>query len=485
TAPVHVSTSWVAYCAAAAGTRSLASARHSPSVDDARIGTVCTCTSRDSVPRYKSASAARCSPRSQRASAAAPTSSGKLSGRMSRSRTWLGATNFFGTLGRPRSRTSRQKKYASSPIATAASPQTSNRPEAATHSNSPRNHRAMALTHFHHPGSSLTGSRSFHLSMLTVRTFARFGSSATFSRAFSTSDRVGASPAGTNGASGCAATVSGARATSAASAILGAKRTPQLLLHVPGLELGAPVQVHRKARGHVERLEKRDHKGVRDGHRSLEELARRVEQHLEQVSGGFCWREPHEQRQHREAEARFGRRERHRHEQRSAALAAAHLLDAPPNLAERQTLELIDRLRERAPRRKAPPRPRQQELAAPDLTARLPELPHRRRLPEGGARQHEQYRAVEPRLGAEQEQRRQPARDLERHERQHEHGHVRDRVARVDRARRVLAEAHAEIGRLERRARPHAQREGLKLHDDPATRNRRRRRSSRRRRRRT
>src|SRR6185503_2498250 len=414
TAPVHVSTSWVAYCAAAAGTRSLASARHSPSVDDARIGTVCTCTSRDSVPRYKSASAARCSPRSQRASAAAPTSSGKLSGRMSRSRTWLGATNFFGTLGRPRSRTSRTTKNASSAIASAASAQTSSRPDAATHSNKPRNQRAIAFTHCHHCGSSVTGSGSFHLSMLTVRTFARFGSSATFSRAFSTWGRDGASPGTTNGASGCAPPFDDARAASTASAILGAKRTPQLLLHIPRLELGTSVQVHREARGHVERLEKRDDKRVRNGHRRLEQLARRVEQHPEQVPGGFGRREPHEQRQQGEAEARLGRRERHRHGQRGAALAAAHLLDAPPNLAERQALELIDRLRERAPRRETPPRPRQQELAAPDLTARLPELPHRRRLPERGARQHEQYRAVEPGLRPEQEQRRKPARDLER-----------------------------------------------------------------------
>ena len=67
-------------------------------------GTRLPWTTRESAPRARargatacrgtsSASAARCSPRSQSASAAAPTSSGRLSGRMSRSRTWLGATN--------------------------------------------------------------------------------------------------------------------------------------------------------------------------------------------------------------------------------------------------------------------------------------------------------------------------------------------------------------------------------------------------------
>src|SRR6185503_2157365 len=170
TAPVHVSTRSVVYFAAAGGTRSLASARHSPSVDDARIGTVCTCTRRDSVPRYKSASAARCSPRSQRASAAAPTSSGKLSGRMSRSRTWLGATNFFGTRGTPRSPTSRAMKTTSSTAAIAPTTQTSKRPDSAIQANKPRDHCASD----HHQGSSVTASCFFHRSELILRTVARF-----------------------------------------------------------------------------------------------------------------------------------------------------------------------------------------------------------------------------------------------------------------------------------------------------------------------
>ena len=46
------------------GSRAVASARQSPSVLESRIGTPCTWASRDSRPRYSSASAARCSPRS-------------------------------------------------------------------------------------------------------------------------------------------------------------------------------------------------------------------------------------------------------------------------------------------------------------------------------------------------------------------------------------------------------------------------------------
>ena len=53
------------------------------------------------------------------------------------------------------------------------------------------------------------------------------------------------------------------------SSTLALKRTPQLLLYVPGLELGAPIQVHRKTGGDVERLEEADHERVRHRQRAF------------------------------------------------------------------------------------------------------------------------------------------------------------------------------------------------------------------------
>src|SRR5262245_8090917 len=137
--------------------------------------------------------------------------------------------------------------------ATASPPatQTSRRPDSAIQLNKPRDQRAMS----HHHGSSVVGSTSFQRSELMVRTVARFGSFATLSSAFLTSGRVGTSPGAMNGVSGCATPVNGTSATTAMSMRSGRKRTPQLLLHVPRLELGAAVQVHREARRNVERLE--------------------------------------------------------------------------------------------------------------------------------------------------------------------------------------------------------------------------------------
>ena len=40
--------------------------------------------------------------------------------------------------------------------------------------------------------------------------------------------------------------------------------TSELLLDVPCLELGTPVQVHRETCRHIERLEKQDRNGLRD-----------------------------------------------------------------------------------------------------------------------------------------------------------------------------------------------------------------------------
>ena len=39
---------------------------------------------------------------------------------------------------------------------------------------------------------------------------------------------------------------------------------PELLLDVPGLELGAAIQVEREARGDVERFQEKHDEGIRD-----------------------------------------------------------------------------------------------------------------------------------------------------------------------------------------------------------------------------
>src|SRR5712671_3743032 len=48
--------------------------------------------------------------------------------------------------------------------------------------------------------------------------------------------------------------------------VSGRKRTTELLFDVPRLELDAPIEIHREARRHIERLEKGDHDGVRAAH---------------------------------------------------------------------------------------------------------------------------------------------------------------------------------------------------------------------------
>src|SRR5205814_9118261 len=85
----------------------------------------------------------------------------------------------------------------------------------------------------------------------------------------------------------------------------------------------------------------------------------------------------------------------------------------PPPPFPYTTLFRSDRLRERPPRRQAPNGPREQKSFPPHPPLLAPHVSRRRRLPEGGARENEQDRAIEPGLGAPDDDAGQPVRSEE------------------------------------------------------------------------
>src|SRR5215467_8787284 len=103
-----------------------------------------------------------------------------------------------------------------------------------------------------------------------VRSVARFGSALTCSSARAISTSVGRSiaVAGDCAPAG-AASVSAVNTAAVATAsnrrrISLGERTPELLLDIPGLEVGPAVQVHRKTRRNIERFDEKDRGGVRN-----------------------------------------------------------------------------------------------------------------------------------------------------------------------------------------------------------------------------
>src|SRR5439155_23424959 len=101
--------------------------------------------------------------------------------------------------------------------------------------------------------------------------------------------------------------------------VSGRKRTTELLFDVPRLELDAPIEIHREAGRHIERLEKGDHDGVRAGHRKKCGDVLFAEDDSEETRLMALRSEPVGQRQQRDDQRQLGDSERRGHEQGGAA----------------------------------------------------------------------------------------------------------------------------------------------------------------------
>src|SRR5262245_56710888 len=184
-------------------------------------------------------------------------SSGRLSGRMSRSCTCVGATNRLAMRVPLPALIMRTTNTASSAASAAMISHISICEISPIHVN-------RSVTHENQRDQSLLGRfcswSLFQLRRRTVFSEAKSGSDFTFLTALSISACVGASEAGNTGV----ATTS--RNPSSSAPISGRKRTSEFLFDVPGLELRAPVEIHAKPGGDVERLEEQygQHVGNRD-----------------------------------------------------------------------------------------------------------------------------------------------------------------------------------------------------------------------------
>src|SRR6266487_2862197 len=102
-----------------------------------------------------------------------------------------------------------------------------------------------------------------------------------------------------------------------------AERTTELLFDVPRLELDAPIEIHREAGRHMERLEKGDHDGVRTGDRKKCGDVLFAEDDSEETRLMALRSEPVGQRQQRDDQRQLGDSERRGHEQGGAAFSGA------------------------------------------------------------------------------------------------------------------------------------------------------------------
>ena len=152
------------------------------------------------------------------------------------------------------------------------------------------------------------------------------------------------------------------------------------------------------------------------------------------------------------------------HRDGRSALAVEQLLAAPAQLGAALAFELIDRLRERAPRRQAAQRQRDEPLAPHHLGSGAPQVGEVRLFAEHRARQREQQAAIEPRLEPEDDEPGQPRRDLDSGQRDEHDDGVSRREAAPHRERARLHEAHAEVGRLGHRPRAQVEGERVNLH---------------------
>src|SRR5882724_2982471 len=179
-------------------------------------------------------------------------------------------------------------------------------------------------------------------------------SAALVGRADLTASAAGASAALVDGAdlTASAAGATGDRGLmrTASATALTRERTAKLLLDVPGLEFDTPIQIHSKAGGDVERLEKQDDGRVLN---RADPCVARPPQRL-QIAPGVgirVRRQPNLQKEHADEQCEFGRCEGLSRGARDAAMARGELADPSPQFRPAQTLELNDGLREGPGRR--------------------------------------------------------------------------------------------------------------------------------------
>src|SRR3569833_2866572 len=227
-----------------------------------------------------------------------------------------------------RSFTRRSTNTTNNPTSRATTTQTTTRADCANQPmSSPIHLRKPRVSSFGGEGSSVRT----HFRVRTDFSGARLGSAFTLSMACLISSRVGA----------CAATTIGSPASSNASVrTLSLERTTQFLLDVPRFELRATVQIHCKARSHVERLEKQNGDHVGAGDRELDGAEVCVR---ERAGGSRC--EPEYQRAQRHHQYGFSHTERRGHQSGRSGATASNLAHALARGQKPKSLELIHRLR--------------------------------------------------------------------------------------------------------------------------------------------
>src|SRR6185503_17685681 len=126
------------------------------------------------------------------------------------------------------------------------------------------------------------------------------------------------------------------------------------------------------------------------------------------------WCEPERKRDERQRDGDLRHGERVRGHQRAPRAPLPDLADASVRTADRQPLERVHGLSQRAPPRQTPQREREQQLAPPDLAACFPQVATRRALSERCPREREQNRLIEPRLRPPDDEAGKPRRGLVR-----------------------------------------------------------------------
>src|SRR5262245_2208606 len=133
---------------------------------------------------------------------------------------------------------------------------------------------------------------------------------------------AGSAPAEMTGAAP-SASAHNASNRSPCSSLSAGERTTELLLDIPRFELGAAVEVHAKARRHVERLEEPHRDDVDDGGGELRHLRGFHRKELRQVEVFPGGREPVHEGDERGRDSELRPVESLRHDEGCAAIAAA------------------------------------------------------------------------------------------------------------------------------------------------------------------
>src|SRR5208283_1604546 len=278
--------------------RPCASCRHSASVWAARMGTQWTWISRDRAPRYSKDSALRPSPRSHSARASAPMRAGSVCGRTSSAPTRLGGAKPVGAVAWELLPIKRLIDTMASASSSAPSSHISQRVASAT---APKPSRIHCSRRVNQEGFTCLAFGSSSPAFFQRRTLVLCVSFK------SGSARKTATIALTWAREGACAELAGSalpRPRSAVSKSAGiVTRRPRLrylvqggvsaralgesaakfLLDIPGLELDATIQIHRKTGCNKERLDQEHHAGIRERHhgcRKCRIVARQPADHI-------------------------------------------------------------------------------------------------------------------------------------------------------------------------------------------------------------